>query len=232
MSLETEIRKELTKRDTAFVHIVDVSQLSGQQNKGLNVAILFGLPLTPEFIQEVINKEYYVQELIRNNRKNEDEFSRKEAETDRMADALVDFLQTKGYSAYSQSERNLVANNCYNAGTHSTPLPHKTIAVLAGMGWIGKNNLLITNELGCAISMCAVLTNAPVITGTNSEAASKCGTCTICRDVCPTGAIKGKNWDKNSPRDERIDVYTCTTCLKCLVHCPWTQTYSQKHLAR
>lgn len=232
MSLETEIRKELTNRGAAFVHFVGVSQLSGQQNKGLNTAILFGLPLTPEFIQEVISKEDYVQELIRNNRKNEDEFSRKEAETDGIADALVDFLQAKGYSAYSQSERNLIANNCYDAVTHSTPLPHKTIAVLAGMGWIGKNNLLITNELGCAISMCAVLTNAPVITETYSEAPSKCGTCTICREVCPTGAIKGKNWDKNSPRDERIDVYTCTTCLKCLVHCPRTQSYSQKRLAQ
>lgn len=232
MSLETEIKTELTNRGAAFVHFVDVSQLSGQQNKGLNTAILFGLPLTPEFIQKVISKEDYIQELIRNNRKNEDEFSRKEAETDGIADALADFLQTKGYSAYSQSEKNLIANNCYDAVTHSTLLPHKTIAVLAGMGWIGKNNLLITNELGCALSMCTVLTNAPILASNNPEVQLKCGTCIICQDVCPTGAIKGKNWDKNSARDERIDVYTCTTCLKCLVHCPWTQSYSQKCLAQ
>jgi len=232
MSLETEIKTELTNRGAAFVHFVDISHLHKQQNKGLSLAILFGVPLTPRFIHEVVSKEDYVDELIRNNRKNEDEFSQKEAETDGIADAMADYLQTKGYSAYSQSERNLIANNCYDAVTHTTPLPHKTIAVLAGIGWIGKNNLLITNELGCAISMCAVLTNAPILASTNPEVQLKCGTCTICHDVCPTGAIKGKNWDRNSPRDERIDVYTCSTCLKCLVHCPWTQSYSQKRLAR
>lgn len=96
MSLEAEIKTELTNRGAAFIHFVDVSQLSGQQNKELNTSILFGLPLTSEFIREVISKEDYVQELIRNNRKNEDEFSRKEAETDEMADALADFLQSKG----------------------------------------------------------------------------------------------------------------------------------------
>ena len=232
MSLETEIREELTNRGAAFVHFVDVSLLPAQQNKGLSIAILFGLSLTPEFIQEVAVKEDYVQELIRNNQQDEDEFSRKEAETDRIADDLADFLLSYGYSAYSQSEKNLIANGCYDAVAHSTLLPHKTIAVLAGIGWIGKNNLLITHELGCAISMCTVLTDAPIRTVTNSEAHSKCGTCTICKDICPVGAIKGIGWDKSIARDERMDVYTCTTCLKCLAHCPWTQSYTQKHLAR
>ena len=155
---------------------------------------------------QLLGKEDYVQELIRNNRKNEDEFSRKKAQTDRMADGLADFLQSNGYSAYSQSEKNLIANGCYDAVSHSTLLPHKTIAVLAGIGWIGKNNLLITNKLGCAISMCTVLTDAPILTKTNSEATSKCGTCAICKDICPVGAIKGINWDKSMARDERLDV--------------------------
>ena len=227
MSLETEIRKKLTDRGVAFVHFVDVSHLPEQQTKGMSSAILFGMPLSPEFIQEVVNKDDYVHELVQNNRQDEDEFSLKEIAADRIADDLANYLQTEGYPAYSQSEKNLTANGCYDACTHSTLLPHKTIAVLAGLGWIGKNNLLITPEYGSAISMCTLLTTAPLPAVSYPAGNPKCGACTICKDICPVGAIKGKDWNKNSPRDERIDVYSCTTCLKCLVHCPRTLAYAK-----
>lgn len=225
MLLEAEIRKELTNQGAAFVHFVDVSHLSAQQNKGLNTAILFGLPLTPEFIGKVAQTNDYVEQLVRSNLQDEDEFSLKEIEARQMADELADFLQNKGYQAYSQSDKNLERNGGYDFQNHSTLLPHKTIAVLAGIGWIGKHNLLITKELGSAISMCTVLTNAPLPTATNAEVRPKCGNCTICKDVCPTGALTGESWSKNTTRDEIVNVYKCTTCLKCLVHCPWTPTY-------
>jgi len=231
MSLETEIRKELTNRDAAFVHFVDVSHLPEQQNQGLNTAILFGLPLSPEFIREVAQTGDYVEQLVRSNRQDEDEFSLKELEAGRMADELANLLQSKSYLAFSQSDKNLERNGCYDFQNHTTPLPHKTIAVLAGIGWIGKSNLLITNELGSAISMCSVLTNTPLPTPTNAEVHSKCGNCTICRNVCPTNALTGKSWSKNTIRDEIVDVYKCTTCLKCMAHCPWTQRYMQKSLS-
>ena len=230
MSLETEIREELTI--VAFLHFVDVSRLCEEQSKGLNTAILFGLSLTPKFIREVAQTDDYVEQLVRSNRQDEDEFSLKETKVGQMADELADFLQSKNYLAYSQSDKNLERNGCYNFQNHSTLLPHKTIAVKSGIGWIGKNNLLTTNELGSALSMCTVLTNAPLPTPTNAEVHPKCGNCTICKDVCPTGALTGNSWDKNTSRDEIVDVYKCTTCLKCLVHCPWTQSYAQKCLAR
>ena len=232
MSLETEIRKKLTSRGAAFVHFVDVSHLYEKQNKGLNTAILFGLPLTPEFIGKVAQTDDYVEQLVRSNLQDEDEFSLKELEVGQMADELAAFLQSENYLAYSQSDKNLERNGGYDFQNHSTLLPHKTIAVLAGIGWIGKHNLLITKELGSAISMCTVLTNAPIPASANPEVQLKCGNCTICRDVCPTGALTGESWSKNTTRDEILDVYKCTTCLKCMVHCPWTQAYTQKQLAR
>ena len=231
MSLETEIREELINRGAAFVHFVDVSHLPEQQNQGLNTAILFGLPLSPEFIREVAQTDDYVEQLVRSNRQDEDEFSLKELETGRMADELADFLVSKNFLACSQSDKNLERNGSYDFKNHTTPLPHKTIAVLAGIGWIGKNNLLITNKLGSAISMCSVLTNAPLPILTSSEVQPKCGNCSICRDACPTGALTGRSWSKNTVRDEIVDVYKCITCLKCLVHCPWTQSYMQKSLS-
>ena len=138
MYLENELKTKLFNCGANFVHFVDISHLPRQQNKGLNTAILFGLPLSPEFIWEVSETDNYVEQLIRNNRQDEDEFSMKEREAGRMADELADLLQSKNYLAFSQSDKNLERNGCYDFQCHSTLLPHKTIAVLAGMGWIGQ----------------------------------------------------------------------------------------------
>jgi epoxyqueuosine reductase QueG len=228
---ENEIRVELKRRGADFVHFVDVSDLSTIKNHGINTAILFGMALSPEFIEEVASNENYVRDLVLANRHDDDEFSQKELEVGQIADELAAFLQSKGYLAYSQSDKNLTETGCYNTELHTTLLPHKTIALLAGLGWIGKHDLLITPEFGSAISMCTVLTNAPLPIQNKAIILPKCGNCTICMDVCPTDALTGKIWDKTTTRDEILNVYACTTCLKCLVHCPWTMTYARKYFA-
>jgi epoxyqueuosine reductase QueG len=227
MLTEIEITNKLIRQRAAFVRFVDVSEFSPEQNRGLNTAILFGLTLSPEFITEVASNENYVRELVLANRQDEDEFSQKELEVGRMADELTKFLQDQGYRAWSQSDKNQEENGYYDSENHTTPLPHKTIAVKAGLGWIGKHDLLITREWGSAISMCAVLTNAPIQVVNTPEMPSRCGNCAICKEVCETGAISGKSWMKGIGRNELVDVQKCTTCLKCLVHCPWTKGYAK-----
>ena len=226
--LETKIQEVLTKQGAAFVHFVDVSEFLPEQNRGLNTAILFGLALSPEFIAEVASNENYVRDLVLANRQDEDEFSQKELEVGRMADELAKFLQEQGYRAWSQSDKNQEENGHYDSKSHTTPLPHKTIAVKAGLGWIGKHDLLITREWGSAISMCSVLTNVPIQVENTPEMQSRCGNCAICKEVCEPGAISGKSWSKGIDRDQLVDVQKCTTCLKCLVHCPWTKSYAKE----
>jgi Uncharacterized Fe-S protein len=225
MSLKDQITRILAEKGVDFVRFVNVAEFSSAQNRGFPTAILFGLALSPEFITVVASNENYVRELVEANQQNDDEFSRKELEVGRIADELTKFLQNKGYSAWSQSDKNQEENGQYDSKKHTTPLPHKTIAVKSGLGWIGKHDLLITRKWGSAISMCAVLTNATLQVENTPEMQSQCGTCTICKDACETGAISGKSWSKGIERDELVDVQKCTTCLKCLVHCPWTKRY-------
>ena len=220
ITFEAELVSFLKSRGADFVSFTDISQLSVKKNRQYPRAIIFGIALSPAFIRK----------LSSNNQISEDEFHITEAKTDRLADYMADYLTLKGYSAFSQSENNLSWTACYNEVTKTTPLPHKTIAGLSGMGWIGKHNLLVSPDFGSAISMCTVLTDAPVKTLLHTPVSSQCGDCTICRDICPVKAIKGTIWNIGIQRDELLDVYRCNSCLKCLALCPWTQKYAEKTL--
>ncbi|MBN1819308.1 MAG: epoxyqueuosine reductase [Prolixibacteraceae bacterium] len=229
MSLAEEIIAELKKHDVDFIHFVDISKLPENLNKNFPVAILFGIYLTPQYLKKIFDTPEFVKKMVQNDETNQDEFHLKEIKTDGLADFLADLIQKKGFKAYSQSEKNIDKTGYYNKRENRTPLPHKTIALMAGLGWIGKNNLLVTPEFGSAISMCTVLTNAPLKAEVHKPIDSKCGNCRICIDKCPVDALKGKAWDYSVPRDEIVDVYTCTTCTECLVFCPFTQKYMNKN---
>jgi len=228
-TLEAELELELISQGADFVRFVDISQLSEEQNKQYPNAILIGITLSPDYIQEISTTPEYIQKIIRNNLISEDEFHVAEANTDKLADHIADYISSKGYSAYSQSENNIYLTGFYDENKKVTPLPHKTIAGLAGLGWIGKHNLLITSEYGSAISICTVLTDAPLKTVLHIPVNSKCGDCNICKEICSVRAIKGTEWNLGTLRDEIVDVYQCYSCLKCLALCPWTQNYLSIH---
>ncbi len=231
-SIEIELESILKAKGADVVKFVDISNLPKRQTKGYVSAILFGIALSPQFIKKVAKTPNYVQILIQYNQIQDDEFHNLELYTDRLADELADFLISKGYPAYSQSEGNINSTGYYDKENKSTPLPHKTLALLASLGWIGKNNLLITPEYGCALGMCSVLTNAPLPAVSFTPARPECGDCTICKETCSPNAIKGNSWSISTPRDELVDVQKCTTCLECLVCCPWTRAYADSYDSR
>jgi len=124
-------------------------------------------------------------------------------------------------------------------------LPHKTVATRAGLGWIGKNALLITPKYGSAIRISSVLTNMLLITN-NPINESKCGTCNKCVKACSAAAIKGMLWNVNLAREELIDPFKCrikarellnkkigiesAICGKCIEVCPVTQLYIKNNV--
>lgn len=229
-NLNQEIENELKNKGAELIHFVCISHLGEKQNRQLPNAIVFALPLTTEYVMQVFGTPDYVQARIDDNYNfDDDEYTQTENKAGEIADELAKFLTEKGYKAISQSDAGLVADKVFDFEIKESVLPHKTVALLGGLGWIGKNNLLITPEYGAAQCLGTVLTDAPLETVGHEPLLPKCRNCNICTKVCEKKVLKGKLWSSSVPRDEIVDVYGCSTCLKCLVHCPCTQRYANRY---
>ena len=70
----------------------------------------------------------------------------------------------------------------------SVPLAERALAVRAGLGFIGKNHMLINPALGCRIFLGEIVTDLKLPAG--EPVAGDCAGCGKCLDACPTGALR------------------------------------------
>ncbi len=92
-------------------------------------------------------------------------------------------------------------------------ISHKAVARMAGLGWQGKNLLLITPQYGSAVRLVTVLTDAPL--AVDGPVKNRCGRCTRCQEACPADAIKGVPTENHyRDREEALHFDRCIEQLK------------------
>jgi epoxyqueuosine reductase len=76
--------------------------------------------------------------------------------------------------------------------TDTGPLNERVLAKHAGLGWLGKNTLLLNEQLGSYFFLGVILTTLdlqPSLVSAHSPPADRCGSCRKCIEACPTGAL-------------------------------------------
>lgn len=178
--LNHKIESGLKARGAKLIRFVDVSRLPRKQNRGLPNAVVFALPLTPQYIREVFDTPDYVAARIADNYHfDDDEYLLTENRAGEIADELAGWIVEMGHKALSQSDTALLAEGTFDETTHTSVLPNKTVAVWGGAGWIGKNNLFITPEYGVAQCLGTILTDAPLETNLYEPLVPHCGSCSL-----------------------------------------------------
>ncbi len=135
---------------------------------------------------------------------------------DQAAFILAAHIQRKGYLSVP-----VAASQIVDWQRQEAHLSHKKIGCLAGLGWIGRNNLLVNRSLGSHFRLVSVLTNMPLKADRPSE--EGCRDCTSCISACPASAIGQRPEDfdhqkcfeklKEFQKLRLVDQYICGICV-------------------
>lgn len=136
---------------------------------------------------------------------------------DRAAFLISCYLQEQGFKALP-----IPASQVIDWEKHRAHLSHKRVGFLAGLGWIGRNNLLVNPQLGARFRLVTVLTDMPL--EPDKPLDEDCRSCRKCLEPCPAKAIKANKDDfdymscfeklKEFRKMEGISQYICGVCVK------------------
>ena len=118
------------------------------------------------------------------------------------------------------------------AFTDTAPLAEKQLAAEAGLGWIGRQSLLVTPQFGSCVLLGELILTDEADAYDTPFGEERCGTCRRCVEACPTGAIAPdrtidtarciscRTIEKVPESDAGLDgwIFGCDCCQSC---CPW-----------
>ncbi len=140
------------------------------------------------------------------------------AALDNVACRLASFLEDRGCETLA-----VPASQVVDWDRIAGSVSHPRLARLAGMGFIGRHNLLVTPRFGAAVRLVSVFTDA--LLEPDEPIAGNCGDCDACRLACPAGAIgeSAEDWDRagclEKLRDFKKRITNQNICGVCVRAC-------------
>lgn len=193
------ILEELMRREGIDIFgVSDVSKAVPPRYKNAPYAVTLGVRLSDAVMDSVKDgptKNYFHHYRTAN------------AFLDLCALKCVINLQREGHLAVA-----IPASQTTNELAIAGDFQHKTAANMAGLGFIGKSALFISNEFGPRVRLATVLTSLKLEAGKMQP--QKCGSCDACAAACPCGAITGRAWEKEMSREELVDAALCSKHMK------------------
>ena len=136
---------------------------------------------------------------------------------DQAALKTCNYIQKKDYLALP-----IPASQIIDWQSQKAHLSHKKLGYLAGLGWIGRNNLLVNKKLGSQFRLVSILTNMSLKVDKPVE--KGCGDCRLCVKICPAGAINTQPQEfdhircfeklKEFQKQHLVDQYVCGICVR------------------
>jgi epoxyqueuosine reductase len=192
-----DIQKCLKKFGASFVGFSKVYNRLQEALRKYPYAVTFGVRLSDAIIEEIEDKPTFTY------------FNHY-----RSVNALIDqiglrtalLIEDAGFRAYTIAASQSIPGALE---PYSGLFPHKTGAVMSGMGWIGKNGLFIHKDFGPRVRLGTVLTDME-LPFEDTVYEGKCSSCNKCVSACPAMALTGNEWTPGDKRETIVDAKACS----------------------
>ena len=205
--IENTVKKYLTPAEFYIYGFADLTGLLNPVFNGFNFGISVGQHLDDTIVDKITDgptMQYY------------DHYKKVNEDLASISHLICEDLKRNNIETYriSPTVSTGELDTIYNK-TLRTELSHKMVATRAGLGWIGKTDLLVTKEFGPRLRLTSILIKEVVSPKIKPMNRSRCGKCTICVDKCPAKAANGKIWNTTIDRDIYFDAHKCRNqCIK------------------
>ena len=195
------ITQVLTDRSKYLVGFADMTGLINEKYSGYNYAISLARHLDKKIINSIDkgpNRAYF------------DHYNEINQELTEAVQKISAKLTKDGFVNIPISPT--VTDDILTDNYHTTlrmAFSHKMAATRAGIGWIGKTDLLVTKEYGPRVRLASILLKTRISEPTVPIEESRCGDCEICAINCPAQAATGDLWDIHTDRDRFYNAFKC-----------------------
>lgn len=182
--------------------------LSSAEMDHLDFAVSLGIRLSPVVLNGIVGRPTLLYKW---------HYQQANQFLDKVSFLLTQKILERGYRALPVPASQVVDWNQWKAH-----LSHRTIGEAAGLGWRGRNNLLVHPRFGSQFRLATVLTDLSL--ESNSPIENQCGECRKCVVACPSGALgetyreyhlaKCQDLLTRFSKERGIGVHICGICVK------------------